>query len=225
MKPRVTKGKSRYRREIDLKVLTGLITLLDCYRINRYVELDSMEKAVKGGKLGKFDVKWREIRRILYKIASLPKRSASIEKLVKIRERVKLVEIIGSYLFVFGLGVFLLTYFDLCPEWLKGTYVYVALPALVVVLGTRLAREFIHRKIALEINDLSKRHPEKFGFLRARLKEIAQNLIYRLGRYIRDRGEDAEEYKFDLYNTDYEGIRIVRSPGLVRKYYTVVCEL
>ena len=221
----MTKAKRRYRREIDLKVLTDLITLLDCYRINRYVELDSMEKAVRDGKLGKLDVKWREIRRILYRIASLPERSANIEKLVNIRERVKLVEIIGSYLFVFGLGVFLLTYFDLCPEWLKGTYVYVALPSLLLVLGTRLAREFIHRKIGLEIDEFSKRHPKKFRFLRARLKEMAQDLIYKLSKSIRDRNEDAEEYKFDLYNTDYKGIKILKSPGLVRKYYTVVCEL
>lgn len=220
----MTKEKHRRNREIDLKALTDLITLLDCYRINRYVQLDSMEKAVRTGKLGKFDVKWREIRRILYKIGSLPKLSASINKLVKIREGVKVIEIIGSCLFTFGLGVFVLSYFKVCPEWLEPAYVYVGLPALIALLGTRLTTEFINRKIALEIEELSKSHPEKFRFLHARLRDIAQDLINRLGKHIKDRHEDADKYKIDLYNTDYKGIKILKSPGTLRRHYTVVCK-
>jgi len=218
------KEKHRHRRENDLKALTDLITLLDCYRVNRYVQLDSMEKAVKSGQLGKFDVKWREIRRILYKIGGLPNLSASINKLVKIREGVKVIEIIGSYLFAFGLGVFVLNYFKVCPEWLQPAYVYVGLPALIVLLGTRLTTEFINRKIALEIEELSKSHSEKFRFLRARLRDIAQNLINRLGKHINDRHEDPDKYRIDLYNTDYKGIKILKRPGTLRKHYTVVCK-
>jgi hypothetical protein len=218
------KEKHRHRRENDLKALTDLITLLDCYRVNRYVQLDSMEKAVKSGKLEKFDVKWREMRRILYKIGGLPNLSASINKLVKIREGVKAIEIIGSYLFAFGLGVFVLSYFKVCPEWLQPAYVYVGLPALIVLLGTRLTTEFINRKIALEIEELSKSHSKKFRFLRARLRDIAQDLINRLGKHIKDRHEDADKYRIDLYNTDYKRIKILKSPGTLRKHYTVVCK-
>jgi len=217
--------KPNFRREIDLKTLTNLITLLDCYRIDRYVELDSMEKAIKDGKLGKFDVRWKEIRRILYKIGSLPKLSATIDKLLKIRERVKILAMIGAYLFVFGLGVFVLTFFSACPEWLKHTYAYVAMPSIIIILGTRLADEYISRKIALEIENLSKTHSKKFRFLRERLKEIAQELIDHLGNSIKDRNEDADEYKIDLYNTDYAGIKVVKRPGTLRKHYTVVCKV
>jgi len=220
----MTKEKPRHHEETDLKALTDLITFLDCYRVNRYVELDSMEKAVKSGKLGKFDVDWREIRRILYKIAGLPKLSASINKVVKIREGVKVVEIIVSCLFTFGLGIFVLSYFEACPEWLEPAYVYVGLPALIALLGTRLTTEFINRKIALEIEVLSKSHPEKFRFLRARLRDMAQDFIHRLGKHIKDRHEDADKYTIDLYNTDYKGIKILKSPGTLRKHYTVVCE-
>lgn len=218
------KEKHRNNEPIDLKALTNLITLLDCYRINRYVQLDSTEKAVKSGKLEKFDVKWREIRRILYKIASLPKLSASINKFVKIREGVKIIETAGSYLFVLGLGVFVLSYFKVCPKWLEPAYVYVGLPALIALLGTRLTTEFLNRKIALEIEDFSNNHPKKSRFLRARLRNIAQDLINKLGKHIKDRREDADKYKIDLYNTDYEGIKILKSPGTLRKHYTVICE-
>lgn len=217
--------KRKFRREIDLKTLTNLITLLDCYRIDRYVELDSTEKAIKDGKLGKFDVRWKEIRRILYKIGSLPKLSATVDKLLKIRGRVKILSTIGAYFFVFGLGVFVLTFFDICPEWLEHTYVYIAMPSMIIVLGTRLADEYISRKIALEIEKLSKTHSKKFRFLRERLKEITQELIDHLSNYIRDRNEDADKYKFDLYNTDYTGIKIIKSPGKLRKHHTVVCEI
>lgn len=216
--------KPKFRREIDLKALTNLITLLDCYRIDRYVELDSMEKAIEDGKLGKFDVRWKEIRRILYKIGGLSKLSAIIDKLLKIRGRVKILSMIGTYFFVFGLGVFVLTFFNLCPEWLKHTYAYVAMPAIIIILGTRLADEYISRKIALEIEELSKSHPEKFRFLRTRLRDIAQDLINRLGKHIKDRREDADKYRIDLYNTDYKRIKILKSPGTLRKHYTVVCK-
>jgi len=219
----MTKEKHRHHEETDLKVLTDLITLLDCYRVNRYVQLDSMEKAVRSGMLGKFDVKWREIRRILYKIASLPKLSASINKLVKIREGVKVVEIIASGLFTVGLGVFVLSYFGVCPKWLEPAYVYIGLPTLIILLGIRLTTEFINRKIALEIEKLSRSHSEKFRFLRARLREMAQDLINRLGKHIKDRHEDADKYRIDLYNTDYNGIKILKKPGTLRKHYTVVC--
>lgn len=217
--------KPKFRREIDLKTLTNLITLLDCYRIDRYVELDSMEKAIKDGKLGRFDVRWKEIRRILYKIGSLPKLSATVDKLLKIRGRVKILATIGAYFFVFGLGVFILTFFDVCPEWLEHTYAYIAMPSIIIIVGTRLADEYISRKIALEIEKLSKTHSKKFRFLRERLKEIAQELIDQLSSYIRNRNEDADKYDFDLYNTDYIGIKIIKSPGRLRKYYTVVCEI
>ena len=216
--------KPKFRREIDLKTLTNLITLLDCYRIDRYVELDSMEKAIEDGKLGKFDVRWKEIRRILYKIGGLSKLSAIIDKLLKIRGRVKILSMIGTYFFVFGLGVFVLTFFNLCPEWLKHTYAYVAMPAIIIILGTRLADEYISRKIALEIEELSKSHPKKFRFLRARLRDIAQDLINRLGKHIKNRREDADKYRIDLYNADYEGIKILKKPGTLRKHYTVVCK-
>ena len=216
--------KPKFRREIDLKTLTNLITLLDCYRIDRYVELDSMEKAIKDGKLGRFDVRWKEIRRILYKIGSLPKLSAGMDKLLKMRERVKILAMIGAYFFVFGLGIFVLTFFDACPEWLQHTYVYIAMPSIIIILGTRLADEYISRKIALEIEKLSKTHSKKFRFLRERLKEIVQELIDHLSSYIRDRNEDADKYNFDLYNTDYTGIKVVKSPGTFRKHYTLICK-
>lgn len=221
----MTKEKRRHPGEVDLKALTDLITLLDCYRVNRYLQLDSVEKAVKSGRLGKFDVKWREIRRILYKIGSLPELSAKIEKLVKIQESVKGIEIMASFLFTFGLGVFVLSYFQVCPEWLEPAYLYVGMPALVVTFGTRLTKEYINRKIALEIEELGKSHSEKFRFLRARLKSIAQDFINRLGKQIKNRREDADKYKIDLYNTDYTGIEILKSPGTFRKHYTVICKL
>ncbi len=215
----------RVSREVDPKALTYLITVLDCYRINRFVELDPVERAVKEGKLGKIGAEWKRIRRILYKVGSLPELSPNVMRLIKIRERVKLVWIIALYFFTFGLGVFVLTFFNVGPKWLERALTVVYLPSIGAMLGTRLLDAFINRKIALEIDRLDREHPKKFRFDRSDLKETAQNLINHLLNYLRNSHEDPGKYKIDLYNTDYKGIEILKGPGTFRKHYTVVCKL
>ncbi len=213
------------KREVDLKALTYLVTVLDCYRINRFVELDSVEKKVKEGKLGKFGGEWKHIRRILYKIGNLPKLSSNVTRLVRIRDRVKLAEVIALYFFTFALGVLVLTYFNVCPKWLESTFSVVYLPSIGMMLGIRLLDAFIDRKIALEIDKLDREHPQKFRFDRLYLKKTAQNLIDYIISHLKNSHEDPAKYKIDLYNTDYERIEILKSPGTFRKHYTVICKL
>ncbi len=94
-----------------------------------------------------------------------------------------------------------------------------AVLSLSVFFGTQLAKHIIDLKIALKIEEHFKRNPEKFRLHGLLLKKIVQNLVNNLSSCIES---SKKECKIALYNVDYEGIKVIKKPTRLRKYYIVV---
>jgi hypothetical protein len=76
------------------------------------------------------------------------------------------------------------------------------------------------RKIETEIDRFLERNPQKFQRAKFKLKNVVQKLMIYLYYQLDHVGEDPTKYKFDLYCTDYKGIKILRK-NRWRKTYIV----
>jgi hypothetical protein len=214
--------KMKPKKEVDLNVLKRLITIIDGYRINRCTELGRIEKDIQADKVGsKIAQEWKDIRRLLYKVASVPRTIPKAVKLTKMRITIRFLTFAYfavAFILIMPILFFNSPFIELPP----GVYGIISMIAVVSVIAERFSDHFLNWKIAVEIDNYYKSHPEKFRFLRLQLKKIVQDLINTLSKHVKDRNEDPKKHAFILYNIDYEGITITRNPGRLTKYYTAI---
>ena len=73
-------------KTVDLNLLREMIYLIDSYRINRYVDISKIDKAVERGFFTKrIEEKWKNAREILLKMASFPNTVPGVVKWIKMR--------------------------------------------------------------------------------------------------------------------------------------------
>jgi len=211
--------KQRTHGKVDLATLRDFIVILDGYRARDYTDIEFMDKAVVEGKLGsKFVEDWKEIRKILIKMASS---SASIPGVVKF---IKIRDFIGFISMIFMTAAFTLVIFQIALKksflGLYGEFVF--LSTFILLIVSIISRFLINRKIGLKIEKYHAENPEKFRNHLLRLREVVQDLLYSLSKQIKLSGEDPEDYKMKFYNADYKRIKIVEEPDRWGKYYVVV---
>jgi len=210
-------------KERDLNALREFIVILDSYRVHRYVEIDSMDEAVKEGKLRrKLVAEWKDVRPILIKMANSAASIPDIMKLIRIRDTLSLVSMIFiTASFALIIARIVLRYSPVA----FGAWEELLYPSTIVLMFTALvSRVIINRKIGLKIESYHAENSEKFSTYQSRLKKLTQSLINVLSDSIKRFHEKPEDYTMKLYNCDYERIRVVEKPSRFRKYYVVIPE-
>ena len=99
------------------------------------------------------------------------------------------------------------------------------LVTFIVAIPASLATQFINRKIAIEIEHHLDTLNKKSGPFRQnyqQIKAMTQDLLYLLTDTIRKTNENPEKYTISLYNVDYKGIKIIKKPTRLRKYFIVM---
>jgi len=210
-------------KERDLNVLREFIVILDSYRVHRYVEIDSMDEAVKEGMLRrKLAAEWKEIRPLLIKMANSAASIPGIMKLVRIRDTLSLI----SMIFITASFALIMVRILLRHSPVAfGAWEELLYPSTIVLMFTALvSRVLINRKIGLKIESYHTENSEKFSAYQSRLKRLTQSLINVLSESIKRFHEEPEDYAMKLYNCDYERIKVVEKPSRFKKYYTVIPE-
>jgi hypothetical protein len=64
-------------------------------------------------------------------------------------------------------------------------------------------------------------HRKEYRKNEERLQKVAQDLILKMGAMLTEKGESPEKYKFNVYQKDYTGIEILKSPGWLRDFYII----
>jgi hypothetical protein len=69
-------------------------------------------------------------------------------------------------------------------------------------------------------------HQKDYRKNEQRLQKAAQDLIYKLGKLLKEKGENPKRYQFAVYQKDYKGITIVKKPGglLLRDFYVAAAK-
>lgn len=212
--------KYEAHEKIDLKTLRDLIITLDGYRVHHYEDTESLDRAIKEGKLGRRFVKeWKEIRPNLMKMASMVASLPNVMTLIKTRDAINFISMI------FLTIAFALVITRMLTKFSLGLVELVFPSALILLFTSIISRFLINRKIGLEIEAYYAKHPEKFGVERLRLKGTIQKLLNILSNRIRRLGEDPNNCVMKLYNFDYKKIKVIGGTSRLRKYYTVVPEV
>lgn len=204
---------------VDLATLRDFVVILDGYRVHNYADIEFMDKAVVEGNLGsKFMEDWKEIRKILVKMASSSASIPGVLKFIKIRDA------IGFISLIFMTAAFVLVILQIALKQrvlgLYGEFIY--LSAFIFLIASIISRFLINRKVGLKIEKYHTENPEKFRTHLLRLREVVQDLLYSLSKHIKLSGGDPDDYKMRLYNADYKRIKIIQEPSRWRRYYVVV---
>jgi hypothetical protein len=211
---------------IDPESITKLISLLDAYRILRFEDFRWIDKAVDEKKLlPQFSREWKEVRRVLWKMATVPHDIKFVKTLQKLRA---IVLFIGQTIFISFLFIVILSTLGLPQMALFQPFIlYIGLIAIGSFIMTIVARPLIDGKISLTVNNFYKEHPQRFEKHRAFLQKYVQIQINAFRTWAMNNPDDVdvEKTEIKLYNVDYSGIRIHKSVAWYRRFYVVKLKL
>lgn len=205
MEREIKKSKNRVYTINNLETLKNLIFLIDCYRVHHYEEIDWVDKAVKAGELGwGFRRDWKNIKRILMKMAALPKPLFHLSRWARIQEYVRFIGMIVSTFTMIVMGVTFFFFWGRKPgsvSLITTMLGYIAAPLIIAFVVSFLAPPLIARKIQGELSRYRQEHPKKFQIFDFHLKETVQILIdsfVHQAKTTRMRGEKQSESYFDI---------------------------
>jgi len=210
----------------EVSSLINVISLLDSYRINRCEDFRWVDNSIKKGKFGqKFRRVWKDARKILCKIARMPSSSRYIVRLMKIREFILFFGFAFPTTFMALSLIYAVSPSSLPWQPFPGFLSFIAILAFAIMLLTIIIPRYIDRKIAIFMEKFYQKDPAKYGNLHAQLKFIVQDLIFHVCRSIECLNHDPTKFRIKLYNIDYGGIRLLKKPSRVRKFYIATPEL
>lgn len=212
----------------DLKSAKRAIFILDSYRALTTEDFRELEKDVKEGKLGKgFESEWREIKKILRRMAKIPKSQKRLLDLAALQQT--LINL-GLTLGMFSLTLMVFGVLAIIGRWTKfipivnQIFRYIGIPLLIVLVIIFIGPPLIARKLSDKLEEFYRKRKQVFKEELEYLKNIIQRLIYGLRDYVLQNKDKlkAKQIEFYLYNTDYDGIIIVKQPARLRPYYTAI---
>ena len=210
-----TKNYYKIDGEIDLKLLRNLILFLDGYLSNYFDDPEPFKNKIKGGKLGReIGREWRDIEKSLTKIAS------TVRKMPKVGLYVKLTSIMRGLSLIF-LVLASATAFMLATSAQTTSILYLFATSLSISSLAAVYSLIYNRKMNLEIERYFDEHEEKYRFIREKIRNITQKLIYTYSYYLKKNKLTPSKNTLTLYSIDYSGIRVIKHPNIFRKKYEV----
>ncbi|OYT27942.1 MAG: hypothetical protein B6U95_05385 [Thermofilum sp. ex4484_82] len=197
----------------ELSTIAWLIEALDGYRVGRTINPKMVMKKVNQVE-HVFEPKVMHAKKVIRQttdyIANLPARDPTARKWVS-------VYLFNKLLLRITITLFLFSFFFLSKGYEIGfTLLYIATAILYVVL---IVRWYSLNKILFFYE---KNYKLMEGASR-RLKAYAQHLIEYMRKIIAKENFKTSRYKLHLFNTDYDHIKVLKKPGLLRDYY--LCEI
>ena len=200
----------------NLKFLGSLILLIDGYLAYFFDDPEPFNRYVRKGVLGsEFKNDWKEVYRILYKMAFTLKTIPAL----------RIYVVMQGALRAFSLPLALTgTMLAISTMFFKESYPLIVTAAVILaVLGmTALVGSWVMgKKFADTINSYFMAHDKKFEVKRMLLRNVVQKLLYSFAYYLRKNGTDLTKYKFKMFNGNYKGLKVIKKPWLFRKKYIV----
>jgi hypothetical protein len=204
----------------DLEAMRELISLCDSYLINRFLETsgEMVEKGQLGSRMRK---EWDRLRDDLYAMAAFPSLSPSVRRLVS----AQVVLRFAFTILVASAAILVIVSFTGYASFLQDIAPGFFLSFVLLATLYYFLRLYLQRSIALSVDKWFSQNPEEFAEFRELLARLTQALILRFAQMIEAQGERANEWPLDLFFEGYTGLRVLKTPGLLRKYYTAIPQL
>ena len=204
-----------YATDESLKL--KLMSLLDSYRINRSEDYRWVDEAVEQGKFKSRIAgrEWKDVRKELTKMATIPKSMPHLVRISRIRQ---IVLTTGQAFTVIFLVLMIMSVQKTYFGFLSGALPYFTFLTIASMAVSMLIKPLSDRKISLDLDEFNRTHPDRFTETKKELKAIVQDLIHEFKQHTR---KNLDKVTFTLYNLDYEDIEVVKTPRMWRKYYSV----
>jgi hypothetical protein len=204
------------KKDENLDDVAQLISVIDSFRVGMGVDIESLRELVRTIRRTIKLENWPQIYKDMKYIQDLPLEKEPRIKLytniyVFLRYLVRQAFlIIGLLLFIF----LLTTQLPLIkPQHLR-YFLYGILAAAWCVVAVRA---FVKDKLKVFYYT----HQKEYSKQEERLQKAAQDLIFKMGKLLIEKGEPGKKYSFSMYQKDYKGIKILKKPGVLRDYYTI----
>jgi len=205
----------RRKRKPELEDLATLISAIDGFRVGRCAELKSVEKIVKRVRLTDTGRKWKSIRRDLEAIMDLPTSSRKIMFMMNLALLLRFLGLL-SYTIVFILAVMMGLSPSLNIE--ASTFTDIFTYAMIFGITVLVFRYFVKEQIKKFFDQSA----DKFKGKSAHLRELNQEFLNRLREGIEKINGKSRDYKLTLFNADYNGIKVLKKPGVWREHFTAI---
>jgi len=205
----------RRKRKPELEDLATLISAIDGFRVGRCAELKSVEKIVRKVHLTDTGRKWKSIRRDLQDIMDLPTSSPKVMFMMNLALLLRFLGLL-SYTIVFILAVMmgLSPSLKMDPSTFTNIFEYV----MIFGIGVLVVRYFVKEQVKKFFDESA----DKFKGKSTHLQELNQELITRLSEGIKKSNGKPRDYKVTLFNADYNGITVLKKPGVWREHFVAI---
>lgn len=205
-----------FRKDEELENLAWLISVIDSYRVGMGVDMEGLREKIRKLR-GPLRVEnWSQIYKDMKEITDLPfKKEPRIKTYINIF--VFLRYLVKQGFLIVGIIVFIFLLTLRLPWVTYETLKYFLYAIIFVAWWVVVVRWFVRDKMRM----FYYHHMDDYKREAARLQKAAQDLIYKMGKVLTQKGENPRKYAFAMYQKDYKGIRIEKTPGLLRDFYLI----
>lgn len=204
------------KKDEELENAAWLISVVDSYRVGMGVDMEGLRERTRKLRDSMKMENWSQTYSDMKAITELP-----YEK----EPRMKLYMNIYAFMRYLVKQAFLIVGIILFVALISARMPFISPSHLPYILYAIIGVAWCVVAIRAFVKDRMKMfystHQKEYRKNEERLQKAAQDLIYKMGALLTEKGELPEKYKFNVYQKDYTGIKIVKSPGVLRDFYVI----
>lgn len=207
------------RRDEELENLAWLISVIDSFRVGMGVNMEGLRERIRKLQGPLRMENWPQVYKDMKAIIDLPfEKEPRIKTYMNIFVFLRFLTkegflIVGFILFIFLLSMQLL--------WITSRqFQYMVYGVVAFFFLASSTRSFV----TYRMKNFYYHHQNDYRKNEERLQKAAQDLISKMGKQLTEKGENPKKYSFHLYQKDYDGIVILKHPGMLRDFYTVAAK-
>lgn len=213
-------GKVSKSKKTAKKMSDNLVSLIGYYDGLRSDIVVNPEKVLKKTKaIGEGKRYWKDFTKETRKVIGRIGRSHRVRVMVRVNRILQFISIVYFMIVVVAAVLFQRMALPTGFHWLLS---FPSLISLFIVVDISLLILSLTR---YEVKKYTREGVKGEKIVKQRLKEAAQYYIDKLTENIEKHELKPEDYEIKLHRTDYEGIKIVEKPGILRGHYLAIVNI
>ena len=213
-------GKVSKSKKTAKKMSDNLVSLIGYYDGLRSDIVVNPEKVLKKTKaIGEGKRYWKDFTKETRRVIGRIGRSHRVRVMVRVNRILQFIGIVYFMIVVVAAVLFQRMVLPTGFHWLLS---FPSLISLFIVVDISLLILSLTR---YEVKKYTREGVKGEKIVKQRLKEAAQYYIDKLTENIEKHELKPEDYEIKLHRTDYEGIKIVEKPGILRGHYLAIVNI
>ncbi|MGC1122077.1 MAG: hypothetical protein WBA22_13385 [Candidatus Methanofastidiosia archaeon] len=204
------------KKDEELENVAWLISVIDSYRVGMGVDMEGLRERTRKLRESVRMENWSQVYNDMKAITDLPYKGEPRMKLY-INIFAFMRYLVKQAFLIVGIILFVALMSARMPFISPQQLPYILYAIIGVAWCVVVIRAFVKDRMKMFYST----HRKEYRKNEERLQKAAQDLILKMGALLTEKGESPEKYKFDVYQKDYKGIEILKSPGWLRDFYII----